>query len=236
MTGTGTAGKLEKLKITAYKDEKFSGEGVDSCKVAINPEKYSRKCSIQYNKDEAVGKSGGSPKFSKVPAEVISFELVFDATGAIPAPAMGADPGVLTGSVDEQIKKFTGIIYEYQGDIHSPYYLELSWGDFTFQCRLQSLDFNYTLFKPDGSPLRAKANVTFVEFQSEQKLAAEEDNQSPDVTHMVTVKHGETLPVLCYRIYKDSSLYTEIARVNNLVDFRLIEPGRTLIFPPVKTA
>lgn len=233
MPESANTGKLEKLTITAYENENYSGQGSGSCKVAINPEKYSHKYTIEYNKTAAPGSPGASPKFNKVPSEVLTFELVFDGTGVIPSPETGADAGVLSGSVDKQIEAFRKIVFSYSGKIHSPSYLKLSWGNLSFNCKMNSLDINYTLFKPDGSPLRAKANVSFIEYESEKKLAAEADNTSPDLTHIVTVKNGETLPILCYRIYRDSSFYTEVARVNNLVDFRNLKPGQTLLFPPV---
>lgn len=230
----GSGGKLEKLEIIAYENENYSGQGTGSCKVAINPEKYSLKYQIEYNKTQAPGEAGASPKFNTVPGSEVNFELVFDSTGAIPAPKTGADEGVLKGSVEDQIKKFKEIVFSYSGKIHSPNFLALSWGNLVFHCRMTSLDINYTLFKPDGSPLRAKANVAFIGFESEKKLAAKADNSSPDLTHLVTVEQGETLPLLCYRVYKESSFYLEVARVNNLLDFRILKPGQTLLFPPVK--
>jgi nucleoid-associated protein YgaU len=41
------------------------------------------------------------------------------------------------------------------------------------------------------------------------------------------------LPLLCNRIYNDPSYYREVARINNLSNFRNLEPGLILRFPPL---
>src|ERR1044071_4782922 len=43
-----------------------------------------------------------------------------------------------------------------------PHYLLLLWGTLVFRGRAESLDINCTLFNPDGTPLRAKANANFI--------------------------------------------------------------------------
>jgi hypothetical protein len=44
---------------------------------------------------------------------------------------------------------------------------------------------------------------------------------------------GDTLPLLCFQIYQESKYYVEVARVNGLDDFRNLEPGRQILFPPL---
>jgi hypothetical protein len=41
------------------------------------------------------------------------------------------------------------------------------------------------------------------------------------------------LPLMCYRIYGDSKYYIEVARFNNLNDFRNLNEGMQLKFPPL---
>jgi hypothetical protein len=44
---------------------------------------------------------------------------------------------------------------------------------------------------------------------------------------------GDTLPLLCFQIYQESKYYVEVARINRLDDFRNLEPGRQILFPPL---
>ena len=54
------------------------------------------------------------------------------------------------------------------------------------------------------------------------------------MSRLVTVKKGETLPYLCHRMYGDSLLVREVARLNELDSFRNIPEGTQLLFPPLK--
>jgi len=218
------SGQLVKLKITPYQDSSYSQQGT-AYTVMINPEKYSHNFSVSYDKEQAPGTAGVSTKFNRISPEKITFELVFDVTGAIPTTVQ---------NVSTEITTFLNTVYTYNGNIHSPNYLELSWGTFLFRGRLISLDINYTLFRPDGSPLRAKANVSFEQYIDEKTLALASNKKSPDLTHIITVKAGDTLPFLCSRIYDDPTYYISVAKVNRLVNFRRLIPGTQLVFPPLQ--
>jgi hypothetical protein len=125
----------------------------------------------------------------------------------------------------------------YDGETHEPKFFKLAWGTLVFKGRCTGLTINYKLFNPDGAPIRAVCKVTFKEFKEENLRIAEENPQSPDLTHVRVVKAGDTLPLMCYRIYGDARYYLEVARVNRLANFRRLEPGLELHFPPfVKTS
>ena len=227
----GLSAKLEKLTVFAYQKSNFTGE-VGSYSVYINPEKYSHSYQICWNDVQAQGSSGGSPNFNKIPSDKVSFELVFDGTGVVPT----AIPGVLPFTEDgvaQQVEAFKKLVFNYQGNIHSPNFLKLSWGTLLFKCRLKSLEVSYTLFKPDGTPLRARANATFIGYNDEVELALRARKSSPDLSHLVTVRAGDTLPLLCDRIYGDSRYYVQVARANGLAGFRGLEAGTRLLFPPL---
>ncbi len=222
---------LEKLEITAYTDAGFSSPASDApMSVAINPDKYTRVFSIRYTDVKGAGSSGGSPVFNKVPSETVRFELVFDGTGVLP-PTLAPATDVTT-----QINAFKALALKFDGGIHSPRFIKLAWGTLLFKCRLESLDLTYTLFAPDGSPLRARADVTFLGFNDELELQSRAKKSSPDLTHRITVQAGDTLPLLCHRIYGRSDLYCQVAAANDLTGFRELKPGDELVFPPLAKA
>ena len=228
------SGSLEKMIVAAYTDSSFkvrSGE----MSVYINPEQYTRKYEILYNDTQAQGSSAGSPEYNKTPADVVTFQLVFDGTGVVPSTLPGTPPFSEDGIVT-QIETFMGLAFKYDGDIHSPNFIQLSWGTLLFNCRLSSLSLNYILFKPDGTPLRARADTTFVEFRSQQDIAQTEDKKSPDMSHLVIVKSSDTLPNLCQSIYGDCTFYAKVAAFNGLTDFRDLTAGMKLLFPPLGDA
>jgi phage tail protein X len=225
-------GALEKLEITAFTDEKFTTRAkARPLKIPINPDQYSRSLKICYNDQKAAGSAGGSPTFNKMEKETISFVFHFDGTGVVPM-ARGVVPATSQG-IAHQIQALKAVTCAYDGSIHSPYYLQLAWGLLIFKCRLQSLTLNYTLFTPNGIPLRAKADAAFIGYTDEYELRARLKMSSPDLTHLVTVKAGDTLPLLCSRIYGRSDYYSQVAAANGLGGFRDLRPGMQLVFPPL---
>jgi len=48
------------------------------------------------------------------------------------------------------------------------------------------------------------------------------------------VAPGDSLPLMCYRIYGDSRYYIQIAKFNRLNDFRNLQPGTRISFPPLE--
>jgi nucleoid-associated protein YgaU len=227
------SGSLEKMVVQAYSDDTFKKK-VGEFTVTINPASYTHTYQIRYNDVTAQGSSGGSPVFNRTPSDVVTFQLVFDGTGVVPTALPGVLPYTGDGIV-KQISDFRALVFAYNGNIHSPNFLILSWGTLLFRGRLQSFKVNYTLFKPDGSPLRAKVDVTVKGYNDETELALRANKSSPDLSHVVTVKAGDTLPLLCYGIYGSSEPYIKIAEVNGLSDFRDLHPGQQLLFPAMQS-
>ncbi len=216
---------LDKMKIVAYASDEYSGSGDQTCTVKINPASYTHNHQVKYNNSTAQGSPGTTLKFQGIPPETISFDIYFDASGAV-------DQDVV--DVKDQLDEFKSVCFIYNGTIHEPNYLILSWGSLVFKCKLTSLDISYTLFKPDGSPLRAKASVKFEEALDSSVIAAEAGEESPDLTHLVLVKEGDTLPLICKNAYGDASYYMEVAKHNKLVNYRNLIPGTELYLPPIK--
>ena len=225
-------GTLEKMEICPCTRKGGSVHFARCVKVMINPESYRRKFSVVHNNQIAPGTGLASPVYDHTEAEVLSFELVFDATGVLPSMLTGYVPSTTDG-VDKALDAFKGVVLAYKGSLHSPNYVRITWGSLVFEGVLTDLLIAYTLFKPDGTPLRARADCTFQSYTDPDEARRLEDRRSPDLTHLVTVQEGETLPLLCDRVYGDSSRYLQVARVNGLRAFRTLEPGLNLYFPPL---
>ncbi|MEL6813038.1 MAG: hypothetical protein AAFP76_17070, partial [Bacteroidota bacterium] len=119
------------------------------------------------------------------------------------------------------------------GEIHRPHFLQVQWGDFMFPCILSNLDLNYTLFKPNGDPLRIKVIATFLNYVAQKERTARERRRSPDLTHVRQVKADDRLDLMTHKIYKKSTYVTQIAWVNGLTSFRTLDAGSELTFPPL---
>jgi len=233
------SGELIKLKIKAYSDEQFSQEVSEGeFKSLLNPEKYTFKYKIEQNDDQASGTSSSAPKFNRALPEDLELEFLFDRTGVITnyGASGAADENTFKdegGGIIDDVEKFKKVVFDYNGDKHKPNYLIISWGTLLFKGTLTEMDINFKLFKADGTPLRAVANAKFKGFVEDDLRIAKENNSSPDLTHVRIVKEGDTLPLMTYRIYGDSKYYLEVAKANSLTNFRKLEVGQQIFFPPI---
>lgn len=232
MVGVST-GLKKKLKIspcTVDDSGNITVNDGNSFDVMLNPSSYSHTYSIGYNQSEALGQLASDSKFSGIKPEKVSFDMVIDGTGVVNLPV----PGKGSPDVKTQINKLTEIVYKYDGNNHEPNHVRLLWGSLIFFGRLESMSVEYTLFKPSGEPLRAKVKFSISGFMSKEEEALRANRSSPDLSHLIEVKAGDTLPLLCYRVYKDCAYYLEVARINNLTNFRNLTPGTKLHFPPLR--
>jgi hypothetical protein len=202
----------------------------NSIALLINPSGLKLERKICYDNPLPMGDTGTGRKFNQMPPGTLSFSVIFDGTGVVPR----APEATLPANVEGQLDAVNGVIYKFNGQQHEPNILQILWGSTLFVGRLTAFSTDYTLFKPSGDPLRATAALTFESYMSgeEEKLSA--DSSSPDLSHVVVIREGDTLPLLCHRIYGDSRYYPEIARFNGLRQFRNLAPGLQLHFPPLE--
>ncbi len=200
--------------------------------VMYNPESFSKNLTVEYQCKGGPGDDRTELSFYKTSTGDVSFEFLFDATGASNNGIQSEVAGALQG-VDVQIALFKQLTAERNPISHQPPKLTLVWGTFIFDCRLVSMTTNYTLFSSIGRPLRAKVNATFKGDEPRSIISAIAKLFSADLTHVHLVKAGETLPMIAKRIYGNPAYYMEIAKVNQLKNFRSIKPGTELILPPV---
>ncbi|WP_130733215.1 LysM peptidoglycan-binding domain-containing protein [Flavobacterium sp. J27] len=224
-----STGELKKLKVVAYSDPEFSSKVADGeFDTLLNPEKYTFHYKIEQDEQQAAGTSTVSPRFKKTLPENLELEFVFDRTGVIEGKE------ALESGIIDDIEKFKKVILDYNGDEHKPNYLVISWGSLLFKGSLTEMDIEFKLFKPDGTPIRAVAKAKFTGFVEDDLRAARENNKSPDLTHIRIVKEGDTLPLMSYKIYGDSKYYLEVAKANNIINFRKLKTGQEIFFPPLQ--
>lgn len=224
------AGKKAALKITACTVSKGEAKpNGASISLLINPSELSLKRKTDFSGCSPMGDAASGRNFSRMQPDTLTFTTVFDGTGVVPVPADSSLPR----EVEDQLEALNKIVYAYVGMEHEPNVVQIVWGVLVFTGRLTSFDIDYTLFRPSGAPLRAKAAMSFQGYKTRKETTLMASASSPDLSHTVVVKDGDTLPLLCDRIYGDSSYYTDVARFNGLRAFRHLPPGLTLHFPPL---
>lgn len=224
---------LEKLTIQAYKTIDFNeNEKVGEPFVTMfNPDKFDDKYEIEYKKDQPQGTEENASKFNKTKPPDYQFEFLIDGTGTAEKKANIE----AKDRVSKEIDDFLEVVYKYKGETHRPSFCKITWGEWlVLRCIFKSCSISYTLFDPGGKPLRARIKATFYDVKSDKRRVLEQDDQSPDMTHIRQVKEGDHLALMCYRIYGDIRYYPLLARSNNLMQFQELKAGTEISFPSVE--
>lgn len=227
--------KLQKLKINVYGNRLRAGLPKDTFTVMFNPTSISTSHANKFSKLQGINTKGRVAKYAYSRSNEVKLDLILDGTG-VTDYGLASLFGMGTKTVSEQIKQFLDLCFYMDGSIHEPKFLKIQWGKGVledFDCRLQSVETEYTLFDKNGAPLHAVLKTTFIEDIDASKRTRQEGKNSPDLTHTRIVKSGDTLPLLSKEIYGSSQYYLRLAQVNNIDDFRNLTPGQEIIFPPL---
>lgn len=189
----------------------------------INPASVKIGKKVTYEKVQAMVSDAYLSRYKQHEPSTLSFEIYLDDTGAIP----NSD----SSSILKRIEDLETAVYIKKPDLNEPGYVTLVWGTIIFHGRAESIDYDYSLFGSDGTPLRVKISLSFVgSFEN----GSSPDNGNSKASSTVEFKSGDSLADYCNSIYGDSSYAADVAGKNDLDSVRSVTPGTKVLFPPVK--
>lgn len=107
---------------------------------------------------------------------------------------------------------------------------QLWWGKYLLlQGYLTSLGQEYTLFSPDGTPVRANLNCTFTESGAYKSSLSRSFVGFGQRLYFVML--GDTLQSISTKVYGTANRWRDIALYNKISNPRLLLPGRLLGIP-----
>jgi hypothetical protein len=121
-----------------------------------------------------------------------------------------------------------------QEKLHAPPIVAFVWDEQVFKGVIESMDVSYSVFSPNGTPLRAQVSAKLKEYRPVEIQVSERRTSSPDVEKAYVVRRGETLASIAAAVYRDPALWRRIAAANSILDPRRIEPGKSLTIPAVR--
>ena len=102
-----------------------------------------------------------------------------------------------------------------------------------FQCVVESIRQKFTMFAPDGTPLRATLTLTLREYKTLDDQLAQLNLSSPDRSHSVVTQQGDTLAGIARRFYNDASKWRAVSDANGIEDPRRLVAGLSLSVPAI---
>lgn len=201
----------------------------DKIPVQFNPEEYSVNRDINYAQTAIPGLSAPITQFVNGNAQTLEMEFLVDTyeehrSGSRIINQAGEDVRHLTNQI-------VGLM-DINPEIHAPPPLIFSWGEsFEFTCVLARASQKFIMFRPDGTPVRARLQVTFNQFKNVDLEAKEIKRETADFTKRYLVGQGETLSSIAFRIYGNPALWRPIALLNDIDNPRSLPIGLELAVP-----
>lgn len=244
------AGALEKLTILYEKKTAAPGEIV----ALFNPNQLTLTQSVQWEaKNTALPGVGSVLEFkgdSDQPA-TLKLDLFFD-TYEGDRGATGIGQSLLQNLTETPLALFPGAtpsrtsvtkyteevanLLRIDRELHRPPICLLIWGRFDiFEGVLTDLTQQFTLFQPDGTPVRATLTCSFLQYKSAAQTFKELDLHSADVPKTRTVRRGDTLSSIAAEEYNDPNLWRDIATANGLHNPRALTTGQVLRIPKLRS-
>jgi hypothetical protein len=187
--------------------------------VLFNPKEYVIKKKTPWSEVDIAGLDSPPVQFVMGGRKSLNMELFFD-----------------TSEEKTDVRAYTSKIENLMmvnAQEHRPPTLRFSWGNFSFDCVLEDLAQRFTLFKNDGTPLRAILKVVFKEFSTAATQLSNTRRESADHTKRMVVREGESIASLAAREYHDPGKWRVIAQANQIEDPENIKPGTIVELPPL---
>lgn len=203
-------------------------KGVDELKFAFNPKEYTVTKSSNWSRDSSKNAaSAAPPEFNGSGPRSIALEMFFDATD----PELKVDVAKSVETLLACAEPLPSTLAE--GMKPLPPFLQFGWGKtVAFVAFVKQVSAKYTLFMPDGTPLRAVCQLTLEEIP----LPGSRQNPtsgSARATRAHVVLAGDSLPSIAYAAYGDPTRWREIGEANGIDDPLRLTPGTRLLLPAV---
>jgi nucleoid-associated protein YgaU len=208
--------KLEKAFIVPH-DQNGNAQEDKKGGVLFNPEQYSIEKTAQFASIAIPGLDSPIIQFIRGEAETLAMDLFFDTY----TYERGKDVREYTDQVSNLLK--------INAEIHAPPVCSFHWGKFIFTGVIERLSKRFTMFKEDGTPVRATLGISFKQFPRPT-----EPKSSPDRTKRRIVREGDSLWLISVLEYGDPSNWKVIAKANNIDDPRYLRAGSEIIVPPLE--
>lgn len=194
---------------------------IGEIEVLFNPTEYSLDKSVEYGELSLPGMDTPVTQFVSGEAETLSMDLLVDTYES------GTD-------VREHVERLDELV-SVDGERHAPPLCKFVWGGLRFTSVVESLDKTFTLFLPDGYPVRAEISITFKRYETVSKQLQEERRDSPDRTKVRRLTEAGSLWALAAKEYGDPDRWRVIAEANEISNPRTVPAGTELIVPPLDT-
>lgn len=196
--------------------------------VLFNPNEYTLNKDNNFAQAVVPGLSTPLLQFVNGNLRTLEMELVFDSM------EQHQHSSRTINAANTDVRKLTQKVVDLMAinpATHAPPVVLFSWGGLTFTGVLSKVNQRYTMFLENGTPIRARLQVTFQEWKSALQESKEVRRQTADFTRLYRLPQGQTLSQVAAIFYGDPTLWRPIAIANQIDDPRRIPVATQISIP-----
>lgn len=224
-SGSGGSAKALKASVSNAKG--------DGCTCLFNPSEFSIQRSSTYAEHKIPGLDRPILQYINGEAEVMRFSLFFDtySTGTDSQNMKAALTGKLPAALKTDVRTYTEPFYKLLNlneSKHAPDLVDFEWGSMKFEGYVTEIQQKFTMFAPDGFPLRATLDISLKSNKKDNNI-----RNSPDRTKQRVIKSGDRLYSYAKSEYGACAEWRRIAQANNMDNPRLLQSGDSIVIPAI---
>jgi Contractile injection system tube protein len=196
--------------------------------VLFNPTEYTINRDNNYAQTAIFGRSEPVTQFVAGNLRTLEMELFIDTHEA------HVNSGHTVNQAGDDVRKLTSrvtALMDIDPTTHAPPTLLFTWASLSFRCVLARATQHFILFHEDGTPVRARLQVTFnkVASMDDESKAVKRETADYSKTHVVL--RGERISDIAYAAYGDPAPWRAIALANDIDDPTDLVVGAALLLP-----
>lgn len=199
--------------------------GGTSIDCMFNPFEYTVSKSNSFEEKPKNKSNAPKGEFFKTGAQSLKLTLLFDTFEA------GNDVSLTTNKMWKFMMP-KGQSQARQNQKITPPQVAFEWGVFKFVSYITNMTQKFTLFKNDGTPVRASVDVTFTQYTDVNDYPGQNPSSGggpPERIWRVTA--GDRLDSIAAQVYHDATRWREIAAYNKITNPLALRPGQHLRIP-----
>jgi hypothetical protein len=204
-----------------------SVETSDEIECMFNPNEYTITKNNEWATDPKRGKDVPKLDFKGGDSKELTLKLFFDTS------LEGYDVRDETDKLLKLMEVHEKLTDKNTGKGRPPLVI-CQWGEVRlFKAVVKQVSQQFTLFRDDGTPVRANVTAVFSQAQEEDLWKPQNPTTSGNYGHKRwIVKDGDTIDFIAYSEYDDSAMWRYIADINGLINPGNLTPGQVLVIAP----
>jgi hypothetical protein len=200
-------------------------DGYAPLEVMFNPTEYTLTTAARVNRTTSPATPGGTAQFAGTDPITLRLRLFLDAYSEA------------EGDVTPKVSTLIGWTYPTGSTARTPQPMPprvgLEWGNRQLEAffgHIKSLSVTYSLFRMDGTPVRAMVDLS-IEGENATPSATNPTSHALDSRRIRTLTDGDTLQSIAYRELGKAAAWRAIAELNGIDDPQRVQAGSSVLIP-----